>query len=172
MEWFSELKRWIRVYLCFLIPALIAGILFYFHQWIAASIFVGIIIFFLLPLFIFSEEKISERRYNGIIDAIQKNLISGMHSSGEKQEGITFSSHHDGYNIQNTSSPLLTQGRNKSAALDRAAILIAQKNFDKIRNRLKEIDSISETCDDETKKILFIEKDALVNYLTENGIIL
>lgn len=86
MNWFCELKRWIRVYLCFLVPSLIAGILFFFQQWIAASVFVGIMIFFLLPLFIFSEEKFSEQRYNGIIEALQQNAMSDTPFSGKNMK--------------------------------------------------------------------------------------
>ena len=170
MNWFCELKRWIRVYLCFLVPSLIAGILFFFQQWIAASIFVGIMIYFLLPLFIFSEEKFSEQRYNGILEVLQKNAMSDTPSPGKKHENKPLSPCQGGFDIQNKNSSLLTQGRNKSAALDRAAILIAQNNLDKIRNRLAEIKSISETCDDETKDILFIERDTLLSYLSESDI--
>lgn len=125
---------------------------------------------FLLPLFIFSEEKFSEQRYNGILEVLQKNAMSDTPSPGKKHENKPLSPRQGGFDIQNKSSSLLTQGRNKSAALDRAAILIAQNNLDKIRNRLAEIKSISETCDDETKDILFIERDALLSYLSESNI--
>lgn len=55
-EKFSNLRRWIRVYICFIIPAVGAVIPLFFLKYLITYIIIGADILFLLPLFIYSEE--------------------------------------------------------------------------------------------------------------------
>ena len=84
MEWFYEMKRWGRVYICFLLPAVIAGILFAFRQWIAAGVFLGIMIFILLPLFIDAEEELSKRRHEQIVDHLRRAAAGKTQCAGTR----------------------------------------------------------------------------------------
>ena len=53
---FSNLRRWIRVYICFIIPAVCAVIPIFFLKFLITYIIIGADVLFLLPLFIYSEE--------------------------------------------------------------------------------------------------------------------
>lgn len=62
MNWFCGLRRWIRVYICFLLPLLAIGIALYFREYITVTVFSCLTAFVTLPLFIYSEEIRKERR--------------------------------------------------------------------------------------------------------------
>ena len=53
---FSNLRRWIRVYICFIIPAVCAVIPIFFLKFLITYIIIGADVLFLLPVFIYSEE--------------------------------------------------------------------------------------------------------------------
>lgn len=71
---FCKLRRWIRVYICFLIPAIIAVIPLFFLKFIVTYVIIGITALILLPLFIYTEEKHHEQEIEEQQDFINQKI--------------------------------------------------------------------------------------------------
>lgn len=173
MDWFCSLRRWIRIYICFLIPALIAGILFCFRQWIAASVFVSVMIFILLPLFIYSEEKFSEQRHSEIIGLLQKSAAASLPIKRTPVSSKIPPALEETAPVlsekQTAAEETVSISSGELAARDRARILISQKKADAVRSRIDQIDRLLDadprSVNDAEKAALLAEKDELTKYM-------
>lgn len=74
LDKFCKLRRWIRVYICFLIPAIIAVIPIFFLKFIVTYVVIGITALLLLPLFIYTEEKHHEQELEEQQDFINQKV--------------------------------------------------------------------------------------------------
>lgn len=188
MEWFYEMKRWGRVYICFLLPAAIAGILFAFRQWIAAGVFLGIMVFILLPLFIDAEEELGKRRHEQIIDQLRRTPaaapLTKSHAPECAETPVTPQTEEAPAEQDSAAqlSSLLaeTSAQNGDeipadlpyslilAAKDNANILIAKGDRSGIQARIDELSELIGSAKDRESQYRFsIERDALTRYLTE-----
>lgn len=187
MEWFYEMKRWGRVYICFLLPAVIAGILFAFRQWIAAGVFLGIMIFILLPLFIDAEEELGKRRHEQIVDHLRRAAAAPPAKSHvpERAEPPAAPHAEETPAAQAPAAQLSSLWAENSAqngdetpadlpyslilaAKDNANILIAKGDRGGIQARIDELSELIRSAKDRESQYRFsIERDALTRYLTE-----
>ena len=183
MEWFYEMKRWGRVYICFLLPAVIAGILFAFRQWIAAGVFLGIMVFILLPLFIDAEEELGKRRHEQIIDQLRRTSAAVPPAKShvpERAEPPVTPQAEEAPAEQLSSLWAETSAQNGDeipadlpyslilAAKDNANILIAKGDRSGIQARIDELSELIRSAKDRESQYRFsIERDALTRYLTE-----
>lgn len=188
MEWFYEMKRWGRVYICFLLPAAIAGILFAFRQWIAAGVFLGIMVFILLPLFIDAEEELGKRRHEQIIDHLRRTSAAvppAKPHAPERAETPAAPQAEEAPAEQAPAAQLSSLWAENSAqngdeipadlpyslilaAKDNANILIAKGDRSGIQARIDELSELIKSAKDRESQCRFsIERDALMCYLTE-----
>lgn len=187
MEWFYEMKRWGRVYICFLLPAVIAGILFAFRQWIAAGVFLGIMVFILLPLFIDAEEELSKRRHEQIVDHLRSAAAAPptKPNAPERAEPPVTPQAEESPAAQAPAAQLSSLWAENSAqngdeipadlpyslilaAKDNANILIAKGDRSGIQARIDELSELIGSAKDRESQYRFsIERDALTRYLTE-----
>lgn len=183
MEWFYEMKRWGRVYICFLLPSVIAGILFAFRQWIAAGVFLGIMVFILLPLFIDAEEELGKRRHEQIIDQLRRTSAAvppakshapecaetPVTPQAEEAPAAQLSSLWAENSAQNGDEiPADLPYSLILAAKDNANILIAKGDRSGIQARIDELSELIKSAKDRKSQYRFsIERDALTRYLTE-----
>lgn len=188
MEWFYEMKRWGRVYICFLLPAAIAGILFAFRQWIAAGVFLGIMIFILLPLFIDAEEELGKRRHEQIVDQLRRTSAAvppAKPHAPERAETPVTPQAEEAPAKQDSAAQLSSLWAENSAqngdeipadlpyslilaAKDNANILIAKGDRSGIQARIDELSELIKSAKDRKSQYRFsIERDALTRYLTE-----
>lgn len=189
MEWFYEMKRWGRVYICFLLPAVIAGILFAFRQWIAAGVFLGIMIFILLPLFIDAEEELGKRRHEQIVDQLRRTSAAAPPAKSHAPERAETPATPQAEEAPATQAPAVqlsslwaensTQNGDEIpadlpyslilAAKDNANILIAKGDRSGIQARIDELSELIKSAKDRKSQYRFsIERDALIRYLTES----
>lgn len=189
MEWFYEMKRWGRVYICFLLPAVIAGILFAFRQWIAAGVFLGIMVFILLPLFIDAEEELGKRRHEQIIDQLRRTSAAVPPAKShvpERAEPPAAPHAEETPTAQAPAAQLSSLRAENSAqngdetpadlpyslilaAKDNANILIAKGDRNKIQARIDKLSELLQSTEDHESQYRFsIERDALTRYLTES----
>ena len=188
MEWFYEMKRWGRVYICFLLPSVIAGILFAFRQWIAAGVFLGIMVFILLPLFIDAEEELGKRRHEQIIDQLRRTSAAVPPAKShvpERAEPPAAPHAEETPTAQAPAAQLSSLWAENSAqngdetpadlpyslilaAKDNANILIAKGDRSGIQARIDELSELIRSAKDRESQYRFsIERDALTRYLTE-----
>ena len=183
MEWFYEMKRWGRVYICFLLPAVIAGILFAFRQWIAAGVFLGIMVFILLPLFIDAEEELGKRRHEQIVDQLRRTSAAvppAKSHAPERAETPVTPQAEEAPAAQLSSLWAENSAQNGDeipadlpyslilAAKDNANILIAKGDRSGIQARIDELSELIKSAKDRESQCRFsIERDALLRYLTE-----
>lgn len=190
MNWFYEMKRWGRVYICFLLPGIIAGVLFAFRQWIAAGVFLGIMVFILLPLFIDAEEELSKRRHEQIIDHIHKaaSSVSSAKVFAPKlntdpaaltsQPALPSTKTESDPAAETASAAPITRESEEIpsdlpyslilAAKDNANILIATRDRNKIQARINKLSELLQSTEERELQYRFsIERDTLMRYLTE-----
>lgn len=84
LDKFCKLRRWIRVYICFLIPAVIALIPVFFLEFIVTYVVIGITALILLPLFIYSEERHHEQEIEERQNFIDQNVSYYLNSLNKK----------------------------------------------------------------------------------------
>lgn len=90
MEWFSGLKKWVRVYICFLIPLLATAICYAYLKFLAGNIIVCFVVFVMLPIFISSEERVTKKKREELLFQlirIKKLIAISKVSDGKTAQG-------------------------------------------------------------------------------------